>query len=595
MRINLGSLYFNMDIETSGSTPAWGTELGQGNGYKFNFEGMESFLPSMLYTSIQDINNVSCRLGKGGNARDSYQYIVASKYSKIYVNDIFVENATFLLLIVRLIEGDNHVGRMTLKYSPKMKYKGEKLNEICFSKMRDVLGLNEHSAWFISEIFTKNQDELHFVAHIVDKDKAQRYADTNARKEIFQQFLSKKNNYFSFTKQDNVSSLQKIFFGTPGSGKSYKVKEQTEGKKVYRTTFHPDSDYASFVGCYKPTISKTIRKALTESELKQKLNEFLNDGEAYPIHRFAATYPEIENISPSIRKEWLTSAGKTESMDTEIVKGAACGNELQKFFNSTEISYSFTPQVFTEAYSDAWQNSEEEVYLIIEEINRGNCAQIFGDLFQLLDRNSNGYSDYHIKADNDLRGYLYSRLGKDHNGIENGELCLPPNLYIFATMNTSDQSLFPMDSAFKRRWDWEYVPVVYSDYVLSSKFIITLGDKKYHWVDFLKKVNKRILEVTDSEDKQMGNFFIKGDVSEIEFKSKVMFYLWNEVCRDEYHTQNNFFRCKQGSEEKEVSFNDLYQEDGLIKLHSFMEYLGVELQSITEETEHEEAQKTEEV
>ena len=585
MRINLGSLCFNMKTETPGGTPAWGTELGQAKGYRFNFEGMESFLPSMLYTSIQDIDNLDYRLGKTPEAGNSYEYVVVSKYSKIYVNNIFVENASFLLLIVRLIKGENHVGRMTLKYSPKIKYKGEELNEICFSKMRDILGLNEHSAWFISEIFTKNQDELHFVAHIVDKDKSQEYPDKNSRKDTFKKFLSEEEN----------CSLQTIFYGTPGSGKSHRVKELTNGKRIHRTTFHPDSDYASFVGCYKPTMSKHIRKTLTESDLKQKLNEFIKEGGAYPVHRFAATYPEIENISSSIRKEWLTSAGKTESMDTEIVKGVACGNELRKFFNSTEISYSFTPQVFTEAYIDAWQNPEEEVYLVIEEINRGNCAQIFGDLFQLLDRNANGYSDYHIKADNDLRDYLYGKLGEDHEGIKNGELCLPPNLYIFATMNTSDQSLFPMDSAFKRRWDWEYVPVDYSEDIPSSKFIITLGDKKYSWVDFLKKVNKRILEVTDSEDKQRGNFFIKADASEVEFKSKVMFYLWNEVCRDEYHTQNNFFRYKQENEEKEFSFNDLYQEDGLIKLHGFMEYLGMEPQSVIEETEHEETQETEEV
>jgi type II restriction-modification system restriction subunit len=517
MHINLGSLCFNMKTETPGGTPAWGTELGQGNGYRFNFEGMESFLPSMLYTSIQDIDNLDCRLGKTPEAGNSYEYVVVSKYSKIYVNNIFVENASFLLLIVRLIKGKNHVGRMTLKYSPKMEYNGEKLNEICFGKMRDILGLNEHSAWFISEIFTKNQDELHFVAHIVDKDKAQRYTDNNVRKEIFKQFLSEKDNYSFFTKQDDVSSLQTIFYGTPGSGKSHRVKELTNGKRIHRTTFHPDSDYASFVGCYKPTM--------------------------------------VEE----------------------------------------EIKYSFTPQVFTEAYIDAWQNPEEEVYLIIEEINRGNCAQIFGDLFQLLDRNTEGKSDYQIKADNDLRDYLYSQLGENHDGIKNGELCLPPNLFIFATMNTSDQSLFPMDSAFKRRWDWEYVPVDYSEDVPSSKFIITLGERKYRWVDFLEKVNKRILEVTDSEDKQMGNFFIKADVSEVEFKSKVMFYLWNEVCRDEYHTQNNFFHYKQENEEKEFSFNDLYQEDGLIKLHGFMEYLGMESQSVIEETEHEETQETEEV
>ena len=392
------------------------------------------------------------------------------------------------------------------------------------------------------------------------------------------------------------ASLQVIYFGTPGSGKSHKVKEITgedkekDKKGVHRTTFHPDSDYASFVGCYKPTMSKTTKKELTADELKHKLNEFLNDGKACPVHRFAATYPEIEDIPGKLRKEWLIDANKTESMDTEISKGVACGKELQQFLNSSDISYSFTPQVFTEAYIDAWNNLENDVYLVIEEINRGNCAQIFGDLFQLLDRDKDGFSDYRIKADNDLRDYLYSELGKNHEGIKNGELCLPPKLHILATMNTSDQSLFPMDSAFKRRWDWEYVPIDYSENIPSGQYIITLGEKKYKWIEFLTKVNERIRKVTDSEDKQMGNFFIKADINETEIKSKVMFYLWNEVCRDEYRTQNNFFRT---SSNVEFSFNDLYQSDGISKLQEFMNYLGVPFIS-NSETKAEESEETEE-
>ena len=320
----------------------------------------------------------------------------------------------------------------------------------------------------------------------------------------YREFISGSNPVMSNNKEQNkgVDFRQIIFFGTPGSGKSYRVKLLTEKKRVHRTTFHPDSDYASFVGCYKPT---------------------MKDG---------------------------------------------------------EISYSFSSQVFTEAYVDAWKNPEEEVYLVIEEINRGNCAQIFGDLFQLLDRNSDGYSDYRIKADSNLRDYLYSQLGKGNEGIKNGELCLPPNLRIFATMNTSDQSLFPMDSAFKRRWDWEYIPVDYNE--IRSDFVITIGEEKYHWLEFLKIVNERIRKATDSEDKQMGNFFIKTNVSEDEFKSKVMFYLWNEVCRDEYSTQNNFFRT---SGEYEFSFNDLYQADGMEKLQGFMTYLGVTTLSTTEHTD----------
>jgi type II restriction-modification system restriction subunit len=326
----------------------------------------------------------------------------------------------------------------------------------------------------------------------------------------YRELISGSNPVMSNNKEQNkgVDSRQIIFFGTPGSGKSYRVKVLTEEKRVHRTTFHPDSDYASFVGCYKPT---------------------MKDG---------------------------------------------------------EISYSFTPQIFTEAYVDAWKNPKEEVYLVIEEINRGNCAQIFGDLFQLLDRkNKTGYSVYPITADSDLRDYLYGVLGEGHEGIKDGKLCLPPNLRIFATMNTSDQSLFPMDSAFKRRWDWEYVPVDYRE--PESNFTITLGEEKYRWLEFLQTINQRIFKATNSEDKQMGNFFIKEHVSESEFKSKIMFYLWNEVCRDEYGTQNNFFRFIQNDKDIEFSFNDLYQTDGWKKLQGFMEYLGVLPLSLTEGTEEE--------
>lgn len=346
-------------------------------------------------------------------------------------------------------------------------------------------------------------------------------------------------------------SRQIIFFGTPGSGKSHRVKALTEGKKVHRTTFHPDSDYASFVGCYKPTMASLSFKDLLERLSKE-------DKGIASLYRYILGTPQFQERDLS-----------------EI------------YINSSEISYSFISQVFIEAYVDAWKHPEEEVYLVIEEINRGNCAQIFGDLFQLLDRNSEGKSEYRIKADSDLRDYLYRQLGEEHEGmgIKNGELCLPPNLHILATMNTSDQSLFPMDSAFKRRWDWEYVPVDYSEAVPSSHFVIALGDKEYRWVDFLKEVNERIRTATDSEDKQMGNFFIKSGISEAEFKSKVMFYLWNEVCRDEYGTPNNFFRSKQNNEEVEFSFNDLYQADGLDKLHGFMAYLGVSSPSTVENTD----------
>ena len=319
----------------------------------------------------------------------------------------------------------------------------------------------------------------------------------------------------------NGQTLQQIFYGAPGTGKSHEVKkltgelleneEEVDLPNVFRTTFHPDTDYASFVGCYKPTMKPT------------------------------------------------TDAAKTLSGKEE------------------EIVYEFVPQVFTNAYVYAY-TTQEPTYLVIEEINRGNCAQIFGDLFQLLDR-KNGKSEYKIKADNDLAKYLREQLGADSEGIQDGKLCLPANLHILATMNTSDQSLFPMDSAFKRRWDWEYVPINYGTGVQSGSFVITIGDKSYSWVDFIKQVNEKIFDLTQSEDKQMGNFFIKHSINEDGFKSKVMFYLWYEVLRDETENNKYFFYKKTTVDGREVSskftFKDLYGKEATETLQQFMEFLKV--------------------
>jgi 5-methylcytosine-specific restriction endonuclease McrBC GTP-binding regulatory subunit McrB len=240
----------------------------------------------------------------------------------------------------------------------------------------------------------------------------------------------------------------------------------------------------------------------------------------------------------------------------------------------SNITYEFLPQVFTNAYIKAWKTPEEKVYLIIEEINRGNCAQIFGDLFQLLDR-KNGVSEYPVKADKDLADYLKKELGAEHEGIANGELKLPSNLIIYATMNTSDQSLFPMDSAFKRRWDWEYVPINYSKDIDSSKFIIEVDeDTKYSWVEFLKSVNDKIYDATNSEDKQMGNFFIKKSIDADTFVNKVMFYLWNEVCKEEYGTNRNFFRREKDGKEVEFKFTELFGSEKDTILNGFMNSLN---------------------
>ena len=293
--------------------------------------------------------------------------------------------------------------------------------------------------------------------------------------------------------------LQQIFYGAPGTGKSKTIKDKTEvaekEDRVFRTTFHPDSDYSTFVGCYKPSMKPT---GVT-----------------------------------------LASGEKEEV-----------------------ITYKFTPQAFTKSYTAAW-NTTNDVYLIIEEINRGNCAQIFGDLFQLLDRKS-GFSEYPIDADSDLGDYICEELkGSTRTdfpeGVKEGKkLVLPSNLYIWATMNTSDQSLFPIDSAFKRRWDWKYIPIKEHP---DKNYKIEIGEKTYDWWGFLERINKVIGDTTSSEDKKLGYFFVKTEsskVSDEQFVGKVLFYLWNDVFKN-YGFDHTIF--SKGDKDKFV-FSDFFNADG---------------------------------
>ena len=248
-------------------------------------------------------------------------------------------------------------------------------------------------------------------------------------------------------------------------------------------------------------------------------------------------------------------------MAVEVSKGIAIGQEFLNVTNDGKIVYDFSPQAFTKAYLRAWQ-TEDPVYLVIEEINRGNCAQIFGDLFQLLDR-KNGFSEYPIKADNDLAAYIGEQLSKESKEgiletVKSGEeLILPPNLYIWATMNTSDQSLFPIDSAFKRRWEWKYIPID----TKKEEWHILVNGHKYSWTSFLDIINNKVLTDETAEDKHLGFYFCKAEnnlISVEHFVGKVLFYLWNDV----FKVYGVPPQITNGS--KEITYPRFYNPDGSI-------------------------------
>ena len=383
--------------------------------------------------------------------------------------------------------------------------------------------------------------------------------------------------------------LQQIFYGAPGTGKSHKVNKEIQNNPnalVFRTTFHPDSDYSTFVGAYKPTMKSADRLYSTD-ELIDKLSEIKTLGHTYPCHKFAAKYwYSLKGLSAADIKRIITACDFPESMTVEVGKGIAIGEEMAKQVQNDKIVYSFVPQAFLKAYVAAWQNLEQPVFLVIEEINRGNCAQIFGDIFQLLDR-KDGVSEYPIKADQDIRDYLakeFAGYDLDANILSGEELVLPANLHIWATMNTSDQSLFPIDSAFKRRWDWKYMPI----HDAGENWTIALSDVEYDWWDFVEKINNVIGNMTSSEDKKLGYFICKacnGKIDAEKFVNKVVFYLWNDVFKD-YELSDKAFQDGEGK----LTFNKFYTPSGDANeatIKTLMENLGVSTSDLISEIDEE--------
>ena len=428
------------------------------------------------------------------------------------------------------------------------------------------------------------------------------------------------SNSASLAKTINAKeSKQTIFFGSPGTGKSWTVQhnvlKDVKDDYIFRTTFHPDTDYSTFVGCYKP-ISKysswgdpSISEAKLLDIFLRTEDETLYKGSIKARYWYEALIHaedlrrlgiDAQTLSQKLKDKGFASTAYTNELTSGIFKIYDWLKE-NSLIGSNTISYNFEPQVFTLAYIKAWQNPTEQVYLVIEEINRGNCAQIFGDLFQLLDRKKE-VSEYPVKAETALAEYLSSVLeGDAAEGIRDGKLSLPANLNIIATMNTSDQSLFPMDSAFKRRWDWKYIPTTppadksrtmelsFKDKT-TTKYGTTIdaGDYEYDWTEFLEKINEKIQNATHSDDKQLGFWFVKTEEGAEEitissFVSKVVFYLWNDVFKDMGAKDSNPFTIKVDGKNVVMSFNSFFEMNSFGQivenigvLHTFLRNVGVE-------------------
>ena len=223
------------------------------------------------------------------------------------------------------------------------------------------------------------------------------------------------------------------------------------------------------------------------------------------------------------------------------------------------ITYKYVPGPFMRVLKKALENTNNPdttprpFVLVIEEINRANVAAVFGDVFQLLDRNSKNISDYSIQASEDLKNHLAEVLGGNPECY--AELRIPSNMFIWATMNSADQGVFPMDTAFKRRWDFTYLGIDNGDENIAGK-TVTLGKGDYKRTVEWNKLRKAINSVLSSkdfkinEDKLMGPYFLSTKVIPLEgeidekkfidaFKSKVIMYLFEDAAKQKKHSLFN--------------------------------------------------------
>ena len=414
-------------------------------------------------------------------------------------------------------------------------------------------------------------------------------------------------------------------------------KEEPFGKSPVEKTWHNLWKSGSFVIPNVPRSGATFQEAVsqwicewkgadtTENDFEQGWNEI--------ISRLKAGQ-QIDVQNDNGNKVYYLSYNGNEDSVKKTSEDKATKNAIEKAYDGdtsqnasakgiAEILHSYSSD-----FDKAWEqlktvvlnggqqttNPTETIaiqpqFLIIEEINRGNCAQIFGDIFQLLDRTDNGYSQYPIEADEDIQKALLDPAPADglsfgSNGLQLSDaikqqlkalndncpdeivskvccgqlLVLPPNLHIWATMNTSDQSLFPIDSAFKRRWDWQYKPIQDA----GKNWKILVENSQYDWWQFIDAINQQINITTSSEDKKLGYFFCKPcegtTIKADKVVNKVIFYLWNDVFKDyDLPAAFNYGDSKKkpdGSTSEHMSFNDFYTDQAAC-IHQLMKNLQV--------------------
>ena len=357
----------------------------------------------------------------------------------------------------------------------------------------------------------------------------------------------------------------RIVFGAPGTGKSFLINTElkqlldnfnVDSNNYERVTFHPDYSYANFVGTYKPVMVEHNSNQSVDSETKNII-DILSNPNTDAQYKYDSLFDTFNDkhatrVLPILVGIYNKDIFKQKNKDnTEINnnyeggQGRIISKYVSPFNNKNEnsISYQYVPGPFMRMYVKALKNAEnvangtEEArpfILIIEEINRANVAAIFGDIFQLLDRDDNHISEYPIQASEDIKKYLAKEFNRSPEDF--AQITIPNNLFIWATMNSADQGVFPMDTAFKRRWDFTYLGINDKASEIANQSVY-LNNKKIYWNGLRMAINDYLAKIGINEDKQLGPYFLKKDVisdkdkfSEV-FKHKIIMYLFEDAAK----------------------------------------------------------------
>lgn len=433
---------------------------------------------------------------------------------------------------------------------------------VLFPDTYDIIGIAPITKWepnqALSQVETNKAYALLNAIFFIDNNAKNEFhnifsADQmNRIKGKYRKFIVDDDSIESKTEQVLTETIEKkrnrIIFGAPGTGKSHclnddakkyfeygpdikeqliaEIKNRPQDKDKEPWFNHIGIKYASYI--YKRCDEETEGNLQLQWGVAQnELWKMKTAARAIIDYNHSVFNTSMENIKRYERVTFHPNYSYAQFVGTyKPVQGSADENQ---------IKYEYIPGPFLRIYTAAKQNPSQNFLLLIEEINRANVAAVFGDVFQLLDRDENGNSEYPVAASEDIKKYLAK------NGIHEDELKIPSNMYIWATMNSADQGVFLMDTAFKRRWEFEYIGIDENEDKVKDYEIPISATKKVNWNDLRKAINNKLITLGINEDKLLGPFFLSKTVLDSAldkgmdfvnlFESKVLMYLFEDAAK----------------------------------------------------------------